>query len=127
MRGKISVILMVSLVVSLCVVATLAKKEDNTAFARVTITQGKIDKVDESIKLYAESVIPAAKSQKGYRGILLLTNRETGKSISISFWDSEEDAIANEQSGYYQEQVAKFKDFFTAPPIKEGYEVTVKD
>lgn len=127
MRGKISVILMVSLVVSLCVVATLAKKEDNTAFARVTITQGKIDKVDESIKLYAESVIPAAKSQKGYRGILLLTNRETGKSISISFWDSEEDAIANEQSGYYQEQIAKFKDFFTAPPIKEGYEVTVKD
>jgi len=127
MRGKISVILMVSLVVSLCVVATLAKKEDNTAFARVTITQGKIDKVDESIKLYAESVVPAAKSQKGYRGILLLTNRETGKSISISFWDSEEDAIANEQSGYYQEQVAKFKDLFTAPPIKEGYEVTVKD
>ena len=127
MRGKISVILMVSLVVSLCVVATLAKKEDNTAFARVTITQGKIDKVDESIKLYAESVVPTAKSQKGYRGILLLTNRETGKSISISFWDSEEDAIANEQSGYYQEQLAKFKDLFTAPPIKEGYEVTVKD
>ena len=127
MRGKISVILMVSLVVSLCVVATLAKKEDNTAFARVTITQGKIDKVDELIKLYAESVIPAAKSQKGYRGILLLTNRETGKSISISFWDSEEDAIANEKSGYYQEQVAKFKDLFTAQPIKEGYEVTVKD
>ncbi len=127
MKRKISVILMVSLVVSLCVVATLAKKEDNTAFARVTITQGKIDKVDESIKLYAESVVPAAKSQKGYRGILLLTNRETGKSISISFWDNEEDAIANEQSGYYQEQVAKFKDFFTAPPIKEGYEVSIKD
>ena len=40
---------------------------------------------------------------------------------------SEEDSIANEQSGYYQEQIAKFKDLFTAPPIKEGYEVTVKD
>ncbi len=127
MKRKISVILMVSLVVSLCVVATLAKKEDNTAFARVTITQSKIESYDELVKLYAESVVPAAKSQKGYRGILLLTNRETGKSISISFWDSEEDAIANEQSGYYQEQVAKFKEFFTAPPVKEGYEVTVKD
>ena len=127
MRSKISIFLMVSLVASLCVVATLAKKEDKPAFARVTITQGKIDKVDESIKLYAESVVPAAKSQKGYRGMLFLTNRETGKGISISFWDSEEDAIANEKSGYYQEQVAKFKDFFTAQPIKEGYEVTVKD
>ena len=127
MRGKISVILMVSLIVSLCVVATLAKKEDNTAFARVTITQSKIESYDEVVKLYAESVVPAAKSQKGYRGILLLSNRETGKGISISFWDSEEDAIANEQSGYYQEQVAKFLEFFTAPPVREGYEVTVKD
>jgi heme-degrading monooxygenase HmoA len=100
---------------------------DKPAFARVTITQGKIDKVDKSIKLYAESVVPAAKSQKGYRGILLLSNRETGKSISISFWDSEEDAIANEQSGYYKEQVDKFKDLFTAPAVREGYEVTIKD
>lgn len=127
MRGKISIFLMVSLIVSLCVAATLANKEDKPAFARVTITQGKIDMVDESIKLYAESVVPAAKLQKGYRGILLLTNRETGKSISISFWDSEEDAIANEKSGYYQEQVDKFKELFTAPAVREGYEVTVKD
>jgi heme-degrading monooxygenase HmoA len=127
MKNKISIVLMVSLIVSLCVVATLAKKEDNTAFARVTITQSKIESYDEVIKLYAESVIPAAKSQKGYRGILLLSNRETGKGISISFWDSEEDAIANEKSGYYQEQVAKFKEYFTAPPVQEGYEVSVKD
>jgi heme-degrading monooxygenase HmoA len=127
MRGKISIFLMVSLIISLCVAATLAKKEDNTAFARVTITQSKIESYDEVVKLYAESVVPAAKSQKGYRGILLLSNRETGKGISISFWDSEEDAIANEKSGYYQEQVAKFTEYFTAPPVQEGYEVTVKD
>ena len=39
---------------------------------------------------------------------------------------SEEDARANEQSGYYQEQVGRFKDFFTAPPVQEGYEVVVQ-
>jgi heme-degrading monooxygenase HmoA len=127
MKSKFSVFLMACLVVSLCVIAVLAQKEDNTAFARVTLTQSKIESYDEVVKLYAESVVPAAKSQKGYRGILLLSNRETGKGISITFWDSEENAIANEQSGYYQEQVAKFKDYFTAPPVKEGYEVTVKD
>ncbi len=127
MRGKISIFLMVVLIVGFCIAGALANKEDNTAFARVTITQSKIESYDEVVKLYAESVIPAAKSQKGYRGILLLSNRETGKGISISFWDSEEDAIANEKSGYYQEQVAKFKEYFTAPPVQEGYEVTVKD
>jgi heme-degrading monooxygenase HmoA len=94
-------------------------------FARLTIVQVNIDKLDETIKLFEGSVVPAAKLQKGYRGIYLFTDRQTGKGVSIALWDSEEDAIANEQSGYYQEQLAKFKDLFTAPPVREGYEVSV--
>ena len=96
-------------------------------FARLTIVQVKIDKLDETVKIFEEGVIPAAKSQKGYREGYLLTDRKTGKGISITLWDSEKDAIANEQSGYYQKQVGKFKDFFTAPPVREGYEVSLQD
>jgi len=95
-------------------------------FARLTIVQVKIDKQDECVKIFDEGVIPGAKSQKGFCGGYLLTDRETGKGISMTLWDSEEDAIANEQSAYYQEQVAKFKDFFTAPPVREGYEVSIQ-
>lgn len=96
-------------------------------FARVTVVQMKKDKLDETVKIYKEGVVPAAKSQKGYGGIYLLVDRKTGKGLSISLWDSEKDANANEKSGYYQQQVAKFKDYFTAPPVREGYEVAVKD
>ena len=96
-------------------------------FARLTMVQIKMDKLDETVKIFDESVTPSMKSQKGYRGAYLLTDRNTGKGISISLWDSEEDAIANEQSGYYQEQLSKFKDFFTAPPVREGYEVSLQD
>ena len=127
MRSKISIVLMVVLIVSFCIAGTLAKNEDKPAFARLTITQSNMESFDEMVKLYRESVVPAAKSQKGYLGILLLTDRTTGKAISIAIWESEEDAIANEESGYYQEQVAKFKDYFTAPPVREGYEVSIKD
>ena len=95
-------------------------------FARLTNFQVKIDKLDETIKIFEDSVVPAAKSQKGSRGAYLLTDRKTGKGISSSLWDSEEDAVANEQSGYYQEQVGRFKDFFTAPPTQEGYEVSIQ-
>lgn len=94
-------------------------------FARFTIVQVNPDKMDEVIRLYEESVVPAAKSQKGYRGANLYTDRQTGKGYSISLWDSEEDAIANEQSGYYKEQVGKFAEYLTAPPVQEGYEVSV--
>lgn len=95
-------------------------------FARLTIVQVKIDKMDETIKIYEDSVVSAAKLQKGFQGAYLLTDSHTGKGISCTLWDSEEDAVANEQSGYYQEQIAKFKDFFTAPPAQEGYEVSVQ-
>ena len=96
-------------------------------FARVTTVQVNVDVLEKTQKLYEESVIPAAKSQKGYRGAYMLSDPKTGKGLSITLWDSEVDAIANEQSGYYKEQVNKFKDFFTAPPINEGYEVSVQD
>jgi len=95
-------------------------------FARFTIIQVNVDKMDEVIKLYKDSVVPAAKSQKGYGGANLFTDRKTGKGYSISLWDSKEDAIANEQSGYYKEQVGKFAEYMTAPPVQEGYEVSVQ-
>jgi hypothetical protein len=31
--------------------------------------------------------------------------------------------LASERSRFFQEQVAKFIGFFTAPPIRESYEV----
>jgi heme-degrading monooxygenase HmoA len=95
-------------------------------FARLTIVQVKVDKIDEVVKIYGDNVVPAAKSQKGYKGILMLTDRKTGKGISIGMWESEQDAIANEISGYYQQQVGRFKDHFTKPPVQEGYEVSIQ-
>ena len=96
-------------------------------YTRLTTVQCKSDKLDETIKIYEESVVPAAKSQNGYLGAYLLIDHETGKGVSITVWCCEEAAIANEQSGYYQEQLAKFKGIFTAPPVHEGYEVVVQD
>ena len=96
-------------------------------FARITIVQMKEGKADEAINIYKDNVVPAAKSQKGYKGAYLLTDRDTRKGMSITIWDTEENAAANEQSGYYQEQVGRFKDIFGAPPVREGYEVSVQD
>jgi len=104
------------------------KEERDTMYARLTIAQIKSDLIEDFIKLFKKSVVPAAKLQKGYRGIYLLVDRKTGNGISMSLWDSEEDALANERSHYYQEQVAKFFVFYTEEkfPHREGYEVCVK-
>lgn len=95
-------------------------------FARVNLNQVSVEKVDEVIKIWEEGIIPAAKSQKGFCGAYLLTDRKTGKGMGITLWESEEDAITNEESGYYQEQLSKFKNVFIVPPVRVGYEVSVQ-
>jgi len=96
-------------------------------FARQTIIQVKIDRIDEASKLFEESVIPMFKSQPGYQGGFFLADRKSGKCICVSLWDSEKDAICNEESLSYQEQLVKFMELFKAPPFREGYDVLVQD
>jgi heme-degrading monooxygenase HmoA len=95
-------------------------------FARFTNVHIKPHKIDAAIILYERSVIPAAKKQKGYKGAYLMLDRNSGKGVSVTIWDSEEDAIANEKSLYYQEQIMKFIPFYADSPIREGYEVIVQ-
>jgi heme-degrading monooxygenase HmoA len=94
-------------------------------YARMTIMMIQPDRIDEAVAIYKKSVVPAAKKQKGFRGVCLLKDVQTGKGISVTFWKSERDAMANEESLYYQEQLAKFLEIFSGPPIKEGYDVVV--
>jgi len=96
-------------------------------FARVTTAYVKIEKLDEVIGIMQESVVPACKSQNGFRGIYGLTDSKTGKGLTISLWETEEDAVTNEQSGYYQQQVGKLASYYVTTPVREGYEVTSQD
>jgi len=104
----------------------IIKKEGEAMYARVTHLPIKLERVEEAIELYRKSVVPAAKAQKGFVSLYLLTDRSTGNGMAISFWKTEKDCLANEHNRYYQEQLAKFLDFFSSPPIRDGYEVTVK-
>jgi len=96
-------------------------------FARLTIIYTEIGSIDKASELFKESVIPAFRTQKGYQGAYFLIDRNSGKSICMSLWDSEQDAVSNEQSHLYQEQLIKFMNLFTADPYREGYELIIKD
>lgn len=94
-------------------------------FARMTTLPVQRDRIDEAIEIYKKSVVPAAKKQKGFRGLCLLRDDAAGKGIAVTFWNSRLDAEANETNLYYQEQLTKFLDLFSGPPIKEGFEVAI--
>ena len=94
--------------------------------ARVVLATTQPGKTDEMIKVARDSILPAAKKQKGFKSWFMLTNRNTGKGIVIGIWNTEADMLANESSGFYKEQIAKVAPLLTGPPTMEHYEVSVK-
>ena len=96
-------------------------------YARLTRMQVRVERADHLIKIFNESILPAAKSQKGYCGLFLFVNKKTGEATSLSFWQSEDDCLASEDNHYYQEQLVKVMNYFTSPPVREGYPVESYD
>ena len=92
--------------------------------ARVILGKVQLNKQDEAINIYKESIVPAAKEQKGFKSINLLTDPDTNKFISITYWETENDMIASESSGYMQEQLGKIVTLFVGPPIIQNYIVS---
>ena len=92
--------------------------------ARVILGKVQLDKQDEAINIYKKSVVPAAKKQKGFKGMNLLTDPDTNKFISITFWETESDMIASESSGFVQEQLGKIAALFVGPPTIQSYVVS---
>jgi heme-degrading monooxygenase HmoA len=97
-----------------------------TMYVRMTTLTFRVDKADEGIRIFDESVVPAARAQKGFRGAYLLADRPAGRCVALTFWDDEAAAKANEENLYYQEQLVKFMPLFTSPPVREGYDVVVE-
>jgi heme-degrading monooxygenase HmoA len=95
-------------------------------YARATFATAQPGKIDEIVKVVRDSVLPAMKKQKGFKGMFHLTDRTTGKGVVIGLWNSEADMTAGENSGFYKEQVAKVAPFLAGPPTMERYEVSVR-
>lgn len=91
--------------------------------ARVILGKVKRDKQDEAIRIYKENVAPAAKKQKGFNSMNLLTDPDTNKFISITFWETENDMLTGASSGYLQEQLNRIASLFVGPPTIQYYVV----
>jgi heme-degrading monooxygenase HmoA len=63
--------------------------------ARVLRLTGTADKVDDGVSNYASRVAPALREQDGYGGARLLVDRDTGASMSITFWRDEDASRAS--------------------------------
>jgi heme-degrading monooxygenase HmoA len=95
-------------------------------YVRVTTMMFRLETYDQGVRIFEESVVPAARAQKGFRSAYLLGDRAQGRAMALTFWENEAAALANEENRYYQEQLVKFLPNFRSAPVREGYEVVVE-
>ncbi len=67
-------------------------------FARVSTYEGSPDHTAEGLRVAREQVLPAAKLMDGFKGIYLLYDRESGKSLSLTLWETEADMHVSEEA-----------------------------
>lgn len=93
---------------------------------RIVTSQLKPGTVDQAIQIWHDRVVPTLKAAKGFKRSYLSGDRNSGKSMAISIWETEADATAWVSSGKYAEVIAHFAQHFAAPPTQEQLEVFVE-
>jgi heme-degrading monooxygenase HmoA len=92
-------------------------------FVRTSTITGDPAKADEGTRFYSEQMIPAVKEEPGFLGALLLTDRATGKSLGLTFWETQDALQASEEAAdKWRAQGASQANASTAPVV-ERFEV----
>lgn len=64
-------------------------------YARCTVSQYSPERVDEAIEYGREQVVPIGRQLPGFRGLLAFVNRDTGKGMTFTLWETETDREAS--------------------------------
>ncbi len=92
--------------------------------ARVSTFRGSPEQLLEGFRIYREQVAPWLRDATGFRGWVVLLDRENARSLGITFWATEEAARDTEGSGgVLRDKVAA--SMGTPMQTLDVYEVTV--
>lgn len=90
--------------------------------ARVSYFQKHTGDIDAAARVGEEKLVPQLQTVSGFQGMQLLVDRETGRSIAITYWEDEESLRASEQQADRVREEAGELAGFRAEKV-ERYEV----
>ena len=66
-------------------------------FASVSTYQGPPEQIDEGLRYAQENIVPSLQEVEGFEGVYLLVDRQSGKVLTVTLWESEEALRASEE------------------------------
>ena len=92
-------------------------------YARVTYVQAPEGKVEDGLRIWYEQILPITMGREGFRGVLSLVDRKSGKAVSLTLWDLEESLVASTEQEYHRQAMEKYGEYFQLAHAPENYEV----
>jgi heme-degrading monooxygenase HmoA len=95
--------------------------------ARVSTIEAPPERVDEAISRVMNEVAPTLRELPGFDGVISLVDRESGRTLTITLWASEE-ALRTSEERASQLRAQAADDFGSmAPPQVDRYEVVLAE
>ena len=66
--------------------------------ARVSTLEGPPELINESLRQAREVVLPQGKLMEGFKGMIALGDRHSGRTLGITFWETEGAMRASEEA-----------------------------
>ena len=67
-------------------------------YARIRTLEGPPELMDESLRLAREVVLPQGRLIEGFKGMIALGDRHSGRTVGITFWETEEAMRVSEEA-----------------------------
>lgn len=89
---------------------------------RLTYLNFLAGKADEAKRIYKDEIVPVVRQQKGNLECRLLEPVDKANEyISLTSWETKEQADAYHSSGVYAELVNKVRQFYAKDPVLKVY------
>ena len=97
--------------------------EEAVVYARASSMSGDPAKVDEAAKILETQLYAQLEQVDGFKGIVALGQRDTGRSLVVTFWDSEGAMTASEERANQMRGAAAAEIGASGAPQIDRYEV----
>jgi hypothetical protein len=93
--------------------------------ARMTIVPADPEQLDALLSVMRDRVLPQARGWEGFKGLITLADRSTGKNATLTLFETEEAMRANDESANQLRSDVLENIGVTRAPTVERYEVAI--
>ena len=93
--------------------------------ARISTLEMEPARIDDMVGLAKEQIVPALEQSDGFKGFTLMVDRQSGKGVGVSFWESAEALQASEEVGNTTREQAGEAGGATGEPQVDRFEVVI--